>query len=282
MAVPQPQPRTFRIANLNCDTPVPNVRPKYETYGAMFHPLLVNAAKRTAPHVTIESSEFDVVLGEYPESLDDFDALLITGSASSSYDDADWIRKLGAYLRDTYQSNPRIKIFGSCFGHQIISDYILDGYGAKVEKDPNGWEVGVHEIKLNDEFRRLFSSEAATSPEVPSSLRLQFVHADHVRLAKDLPKSWISMGTSKHCQTQGFCQPGRVLTFQGHFEFDRWVNAEILKVFGAAWEEKARNEALEQIDADDDSDAAAELIVKFFVGQGRSGGNGLETPPVTA
>lgn len=262
----------------------------------MFHPLLVNAAKRTAPHVTIESSEFDVVLGEYPESLDDFDALLITGSASSSYDDADWIRKLGTYLRDTYQSNPRIKIFGSCFGHQIISDYILDGYGAKIEKDPNGWEVGVHEIKLSDEFRRLFSSEAsasqdpdreatpeaATSPDVPSSLRLQFVHADHVRLAKDLPKSWISMGTSKHCQTQGFCQPGRVLTFQGHFEFDRWVNAEILKVFGAAWEEKALNDALEQIDADDDSAAAAELIVKFFVGQGRGDGNGLETPPVTA
>jgi GMP synthase-like glutamine amidotransferase len=262
----------------------------------MFHPLLVEAARRTTPHITIESTEFDVVMGEYPESLDDFDALLVTGSASSSYDDAEWIRKLGQYLKEVYQSNPRIRIFGSCFGHQILSDYLLDGYGAKVEKDPNGWEIGVHEIKLNEEFRQLFGSEAqlglerastpeaASTAEVPSSLRLQFVHADHVRLdpAKQMPKSWVSMGTTEHCSVQGFCQPGRVLTFQGHFEFDRFVNTEVLKVFGASWEEARREKALQQIDADDDAAAAAELVLKFFVGQGNYGGNGLDTPPVIA
>jgi GMP synthase-like glutamine amidotransferase len=269
----------------------------------MFHPLLVEAAKRTAPHVTLESTEFDVVMGEYPESLDDFDALLVTGSASSSYDDAEWIRRLGRYLRTVYDSEPRIKLFGSCFGHQIISDYILDGYGAKVQKDPGGWEIGVHEIKLNDEFRRLFSSVApqagaggagvlgrestpdeAACADVPSSLRLQFVHADSVRLdpSKQLPESWISMGATKHCPVQGFCEPGRVLTFQGHFEFDRVVNTEVIKVFGASWEKSRIDDALRQIDAEDDSEAAAELVLKFFVGQERSGGNGLETPPVSA
>lgn len=292
-----PQNRTFRIANLNCDTPVPNVRPKYETYGSMFHPLLVAAARRTAPSVTIESTDFDVVMGNYPENLDDFDALLLTGSASSSYDDAEWIRKLGRYVRDVYQSQPRIKMFGSCFGHQVIADYLLDQCGAKVEKDPNGWEIGVHEIQLSEEFRRLFSAEwpgvqglgrpstpDATFSEVPPSLQLQFVHADHVRVdpSKKLPKSWISMGNTKHCKVQGFCQAGRVLTFQGHFEFDRFVNSEVLKVFGASWEESTREAALKQIDADDDSDVAAELVLKFFIEQGVPGGNGLETPPVSA
>ncbi|KAH8177501.1 Class I glutamine amidotransferase-like protein [Sarocladium implicatum] len=296
-----PQPRTFRIANLNCDTPVPNVRPTFETYGRMFHPLLAAAAERTAPHITIESTEFDVVLGHYPETLDDFDALLITGSAASSYDDAEWIRKLGQYIRAVYQSNPRVRMFGSCFGHQIISDYLLDGFGAKCEKDPAGWEIGVHEVKLSEEFRRIFDSKAleakalerpptpddSTGKEVPSSLKLQFVHADHVRIEEPekLPSDWINVGTSQHCAVQGICQPGRVLTLQGHFEFDRFVNSEVLKVFGASWEEGARDKALRQIDADDDSAVAAELVLQFFVShfvsQERSVGGQPQTPPVT-
>ncbi|KAK0383333.1 hypothetical protein NLU13_9246 [Sarocladium strictum] len=301
--------RTLRIANLNCDTPVPNVRPRHHTYGSMFHPLLVAAAQRTAPHVAIRSTDFDVVTGEYPETLDDFDALLVTGSASSSYDDAEWIRGLARYLREVYQSQPRVKMFGSCFGHQIISDSILNAYGAKVEKDPKGWEIGVHEIKLSDAFRQLFatapgselqaqpqpaSSDRALTPEdvpvsssskVPSSLRLQFVHADHVRLdpAIDLPASWIPVGSTEHCAVQGFCQPGRVLTFQGHFEFDRFVNTEVLHVFGASWEQSVRDKVLRQIDADDDSQVAAELVLQFFLGMGSGGGHGgVETPPVVA
>lgn len=293
-----PLPRTFRIANLNCDTPVPSVRATYETYGRMFHPLLAAAAERTAPHITIKSTEFDVVMGQYPETLDDYDALLITGSAASSYDDAEWIRNLGQYIRTVYQSNPRIKLFGSCFGHQIISDYLLDGFGATCEKDPAGWEIGVHEVKLSEEFRRIFDSrsldaraiERPPTPDetagknVPSTLQLQFVHADHVRLddIKKLPADWINVGSSKHCAVQGFCQPGRVLTLQGHFEFDRFVNSEVLKVFGASWDDEVREKSLRQIDADDDSAVAAELVLQFFVNQERGVGHGTETPPVTA
>lgn len=297
-------PQLLRIANLNADTPVPNVRPQYQTYGSMFHPLLVQAAREIAPGLTVKSTEYDTVLGEYPASLSDFDAILVTGSASSSYDDAKWIRKLGAYLRDVYVNHPHVRIFGSCFGHQILCQSLLEEYGAVVEKDPNGWEIGVHEICLNDQFRRIFASkpsiegeEAANSrlltPEresesppatVPPSLRLQFVHADHVRLdpTKRLPDSWIPMGSSKHCNVQGFCEPGRVLTFQGHFEFDRFVNTEVLKVFGAAWDEDVRQKSLEQIDANDDSLAAAQMVLRFFTSEKRAADPGLLTPPLLA
>ncbi|KAK7431553.1 hypothetical protein QQZ08_001771 [Neonectria magnoliae] len=264
---------TIRIAMLNADTPVPNVRAKSKTYGTIFHNLLSDAASRISPHVKIESADFDVVLGEYPESTADFDAMIVTGSASSAYDDQPWINKLDAYLATVYDTCPRLKIFGSCFGHQILCQGLLGAFGCKVEKDPKGWELGVHGIRLTDDFRKAFPSakkaltrSTTVSHSHDDTVRLQFVHADHVKLpAEGLPKPWMLVGATEHCAVQGVYEPRRVLTFQGHFEFDRFVNSETIKVFGAKWEPKQYQRAMDLIDADDDAQAAAEIVLKFLL-----------------
>ncbi|KAF7552128.1 hypothetical protein G7Z17_g4533 [Cylindrodendrum hubeiense] len=267
---------TIRIAMLNADTPVPNVSARSKTYGTIFHKLLSDAASRISPHVKVESTDYDVVRGEYPESASDFDAILVTGSASSAYYDETWIHKLQEYLGMIYDTCPRLKIFGSCFGHQIICQSLLGEFGCKVEKNPKGWELGVHGIRLTDEFRTAFpsagkASALTSSPDqllisAPEIMRLQFVHADHVAVsAEGLPKSWISVGETKQCGVQGVFEPSRVLTFQGHFEFDRFVNGETVKVFGAKWEPKEFQKAMDAIDADDDAQAAAEIVLRFLL-----------------
>ncbi|KAI0144515.1 class I glutamine amidotransferase-like protein [Xylariaceae sp. FL1272] len=272
--------RTSRIAMLNTDTPVPNVFAKMGSYGAIFHSLLAAAASRVAPHLTIESEDFNVVLGEYPQDISQFDVILVTGSAASAYDDADWIHRLSTYLQNMYRQLPEIKMFGSCFGHQIICQALLEAQGVYVEKNPAGWEIGVQDMHLTHEFvealgpgrdrprMSLPHSGGAVSPAVaPRIMRQQFVHADHVNIPPQstIPEDWIIVGTTQKCAVQGMYQAGRVLTYQGHFEFDRFVNSETLKVFGAMWEPELLQAGLDQIDLDDDADWAAEVVVQFIL-----------------
>lgn len=118
---------TVRIAMLNVEAPVPNVRAERgATYGRIFHELLSQAAKRVAPHVVVQSVDFDVVHGEYPGAPgDDFDVLVITGSTALAYDDHSWIHELDRFISKVYHDSPKLKIFGSCFGHQIFCQSLL-------------------------------------------------------------------------------------------------------------------------------------------------------------
>ena len=287
--------QTLRIAMLNADIPVPNVFQRRGTYGNIFHELLNAAASRISPSTNIESIDYDVRKSEYPPNLYEIDIILITGSASSSYDDVDWIHELESYVLSLYVNHPHIKMFGSCFGHQLICQSLLKAHGVVVEKDPNGWELGVKEIQLTEEFRRTLGRASKSAQQevlkaLPEKMRLQFVHADHVKLPSyALLESWVVMGSTPHCAVQGVYQPGRVLTYQGHFEFDKFMNTETLTIFGAAWDPKVLKETLEACDAEDDSEEAAEIVLQFLLE--RSNGNekvevtrvvvgGLLTPPL--
>lgn len=103
---------------------------------------------------------FDAERGQLPgwSSLDEFDAVLITGSSKnqpfntvgnsrrlikvfigySAFDSQPWIRKLGSFIEGAYtlllnssknfltnnlaiyKDKPNIRLLGSCFGHQLI------------------------------------------------------------------------------------------------------------------------------------------------------------------
>ncbi|KAF2123022.1 class I glutamine amidotransferase-like protein [Lophiotrema nucula] len=287
-------PTTIRIAMLNADIPVSNVLSQRGTYGNIFHTLLSQAASRISPDTSIISTDYDVREGQYPLSLSDVDVILITGSASSAYDNLEWIHRLDDYVYDVYTNYPRIKMFGSCFGHQLICQSLLREFGVTVEKDPNGWELGVKKVELADEFidaLKASSKTAACRPleKAPKSVRLQMVHADHVNIPSDhtMPSSWTTFGSTKHCRVQGVYQPNRVLTFQGHFEFDRFINSETMKVFGAAWDREVLQQTLEAIDAEDDSRVAAKIVLRFMTEKSPVKGTatravvgGLLTPPL--
>ncbi|KAF1835598.1 class I glutamine amidotransferase-like protein [Decorospora gaudefroyi] len=283
--------QTLRICMLNADVPVPAVaNTRAPTYGRIFHHLLLSAATtlKITPSITITSTDFDVTRNEYPTSLSEFDAIVISGSASSAYDDLPWIRKLTTWVRSAYACHPRVKIFGSCFGHQLVCHALLGAYGVKVEKDGKGWELGVKEITLHDRFRKTFGKGLEGQKEVVDALRLQFVHHDHVVIPEmdALPASWMTVGNTWHCAVQGVYEGGRVFTLQGHFEFDRFVNSETIKFFFPTWQPKVLEETLEMIDADDDSVVAATMVLEFFLNDVEQKtatyavAGGLLTPPL--
>ncbi|KAF4636389.1 hypothetical protein G7Y89_g1699 [Cudoniella acicularis] len=261
--------KTLNIAVLDCDIPVPNVYAERGQYSDIFAALLRDAAatSQELSQLSLKFKQYDTVRGDLPSrsDLNDLDAIIITGSASSAYDNELWIKSLADFCRVLYNSYLNIKIFGSCFGHQILCHALFSATGKNVVgRNPKGWELGVQPINISPSFLRQFGP-VTSNPENSHQLRLQFVHADHVTMSA-FPEGFYSIGSSSHCAFQGVWQKGRVLTYQGHAEFDRFVNSETLKVFGKpTWEKAFLAEALTMVDQEDDAIWAATVMLKFFL-----------------
>ncbi|KAF3765359.1 class I glutamine amidotransferase-like protein [Cryphonectria parasitica EP155] len=274
------QHHRIRVAMLNADTSNPNTYANMGTFGDILHYVLAAAASRLSTGLAIEHETFDVVRGEYPASVFGFDAVMITASSASSYDDQPWIRTLQEYLMSLYQENSHIRIFGSCFGHHLICQTLLGGCGVRVEKHPNGWEVGVSNVAFTSDFMKAFSQSHSVASGFKQGsgrkMRLQFVHADQVVLppsaTASLPSPWTLVGSTEHCFVQGVYHPGRVLTLQGHFEFDKFEGRETMRIFGAE-DNLGGNSLSDQapvVDAEDfkdDGDLMAEMVVRFLAGE---------------
>lgn len=306
-----PEARCLRVAMLNADTSVPNVYADLGTFGDILHRKLVAAAGRKYDGLSIVHSVYNVVVGEYPNSLDDWDAVFITASAAAAYGDEAWIKKLEEYIVMTYTKHPDIKLFGSCFGHHIICQALLKDHGVRVARRPSGWEIGVIKVKFTDEFRDVFAHSWAETVkhsylqlpnrlptpesengdgvdnasflfervdrEVPKEAFLEFVHADEVVMPSPhflLPKPWVLLGSTEHCKFPGVFLPGRVLTLQGHFEFDTFKSQETARIFGAAEasdqdQENGNGVGKAPGPEYDDGEAVVDILVRFLA-EGRA------------
>jgi len=136
---------------------------------------------------------FTVVDGHFPQSVDDADGWLITGSKHGAYEDHAWIPPLEQFIRDTYaDGRPMI---GVCFGHQIIAQAM----GGTVEKWKNGWAVGRQTYDFMGE-------------KIP----LNAWHKDQVT---KLPETATLIATNDFCENAALLYGDRMLTVQPHPEF---------------------------------------------------------------
>ncbi|KAF7591635.1 hypothetical protein BBP40_001274 [Aspergillus hancockii] len=216
------------------------------------------------------------------------DGILITGAAAGAYDTAiyPWIKPLESYIQTVYHQFPHVKWFGSCFGHQIIAQALLStsaphcppGPAVKVEISPNGHEMGLVPIALSPTFMSSFPGLGEKLAGPQKQMRLQMIHGDWVVPATgaatpdaELPTGWVNIGSTEKCPIQGLYYPGRTLTYQGHFEFDAFVNRETCLAFGRrlGWSEEVTGRYVGLIEGEgeeDDSKVAAEVVMMFFVG----------------
>jgi GMP synthase-like glutamine amidotransferase len=290
----------LHIAIFDLDVPVPTVYAARGLYSSQFARLLAAAAARLSQsqslppgkQITISTSSYDVIGGIFPPAhllqrsspgaggKESINGILLTGSSTSAYhaDQHPWISSLQAFLAEVYVNHPHIKLFGSCFGHQMLARTLVPG--CVVEACPGGYEIGVHAIALKEEFVERFgfgfpslsSRTSASVVERKKEMRLQFIHGDWVVCEAGLPDDWVNLGSTPRCPIQGLYLPGRVLTFQGHFEFDVFVNWETGVVLG--WWGGGDGEiverylrAIEAGDGKDDAEVAAEMVVWFFAGE---------------
>lgn len=94
-------------------------------------------------------------------------AILITGSGRSAYDDLPWVNALAEMVREVLaQSTTRL--FGFCFGHQIIAHAL----GGVVGKRPSSYILGSETIEPSHE---LWISKIGSEPR-----HLLEAHGDEV------------------------------------------------------------------------------------------------------
>ncbi|KAG8221557.1 class I glutamine amidotransferase-like protein [Butyriboletus roseoflavus] len=106
----------------------------------------------------------------YPPDSLQYDGLLITGSRASAYEDIEWINNLVAYVKRIVTEKPSLKVFGICFGHQIIARAL----GGSCVQNNGLWEVAVTTVQLAPLGKAIFGAD---------QLDLQQMHRDHVPTA---------------------------------------------------------------------------------------------------
>lgn len=149
-------PPPLRLAILEADKPQPQTRDRYGGYTGLFTSLLSDAAATLSPPETVlqglSVTGFDIVhdLHTYP-SLDDIDAVLITGSHHTAHDNDPWIIRLVDFARRAIATG-RVRVVGVCFGHQIVGRAM----GARLGRSDKGWEISVTEVNLTDKGRDIF------------------------------------------------------------------------------------------------------------------------------
>ncbi|KAL6796665.1 class I glutamine amidotransferase-like protein [Trichoderma afarasin] len=209
-------PQPLRLLILEADTPQPITNAKYGGYRGVFTALLTAAAESMVPPrqlsdvATITAHNIVEDMQSYPP-LDDVDAVLITGSRHTAYEDDPWILKLVEYARQAIDTG-RIKVVGVCFGHQIIGRAM----GARLGRSDKGWEVAVTEVDLTDKGKAIFQLD---------KMRIHQMHRDVVL---EFPKGAVPLGGNDMCPVQAMYSPGRYISVQGHPEFTGDIVTEVL------------------------------------------------------
>ena len=157
----------------------------------------------TSHGLDFKGETFEITKGEWPV-VDDFDAIVISGSPNSAYEALDWIAELELLVQDAYAKDK--KLIGVCFGHQIIAKAL----GGKVQNADEGWLLGVHDIEV--------TQRKAWMEPFQEQAKLYFINHDQVT---DLPVDAEVLAGNASCPRGMFSIGNQVFCLQAHPEQDK-------------------------------------------------------------
>jgi GMP synthase-like glutamine amidotransferase len=169
-------------------------------YQEEYSTLIMEFSRRVFPDKLVK--DYKVAQGEWPQSIDECEVWLITGSPKAAYDPDPWIEELKKFVvrLDAHKK----KLIGICFGHQVISAAL----GGEVIQSPKGWGVGVREFEITQQQKWM-------KPPL-QQVSLLFSHQDQVVA---LPKGAKLLAQDGFCEFQMYQLADHILTLQGHPEF---------------------------------------------------------------
>lgn len=203
-------------------------------YGEMFAELLGGHGFTFRPYKL-----FDM---EFPDSPEDCDAWLITGSRLGTYDDDPLIAPLEDLVRAIIAK--RRQLLGICFGHQIIAQAL----GGEVRKWPGGWCLGITEYAGTD-----------------GPFRLNAFHQDQVTR---LPRDAVLTASNETCANAGFRIGETVQTYQAHPEYTNPIFTAMVEKRREILPSDRVAEAETKLDQFPDTEAiVAEMVAHLKKGQ---------------
>lgn len=175
-------------------------------YGGAYEDFFIKALQAVDPSLSFKS--YWVFEDEFPQSVDECDGWLVTGSKSGVYENLPWMLRLQDHIKESYQRS--IPVVGVCFGHQILAAAL----GGRVEKASVGWGLGFHRYELQEPLKG-----------IEGTLDLYAIHQDQV---VELPKDARVLASNTHCSYAALAYKGRALSFQPHPEFSRQFETDLI------------------------------------------------------
>lgn len=130
---------------------------------------------------------------DFPQSVQDADGWLITGSRHGVYEDHGFIAPLEQFIRDAFDAG--LPVAGICFGHQMMAQAL----GGQVGKFPGGWAVGAQDYDFEGE-----------------SLTLNAWHQDQVLTPPDTART---VASNAFCPFAALSYGDQGYSVQAHPEF---------------------------------------------------------------
>jgi GMP synthase-like glutamine amidotransferase len=125
--------------------------------------------------------------GHLPDSIDDYQGVIIPGSFSSAYDTDLWIQELSQFIQTRLVPSQKPTL-GVCFGHQLYANSFPTGGAVKC---PAGIQAGRKQFQATDAGQRLLQQ---------ANVDLYYSHGDMV---ETLPECALSLGGNDQVPIQG-------------------------------------------------------------------------------
>lgn len=175
----------LKLGILKAGPVAPELYVKYGDYASSFEHLLGPG--------NYEIESWDIFESCFPESVDQCDAWLISGSRYGVYEKHPWIPTLMDFIRSCYSA--KMPLVGVCFGHQAMAQAL----GGEVEKYSGGWCVGRTGYTFNGK-----------------QIHLNAWHQDQV---VSLPPGATVLGSNDFCKYAFLSYGPQTFSLQPHPEF---------------------------------------------------------------
>ncbi len=144
---------------------------------------------------------YDISEDQFPNSIDEYQGILVTGSPASVHDDFNWIQRLADLIILADEKNKRI--VASCFGHQLIAKT----FGGEVSANENGWLIGNYQLNITRKFDWMSDMVEQTG----------LYHFNQERVTR-LPDDAISFASAEEYSDFAYTLGDNILSVQGHPE----------------------------------------------------------------
>lgn len=169
---------------------------QYGEYPEMFVSLLGYVADHT------NFRAWSMMEGKMPDSPQDCDAWIVTGSKHGVYDPLPWIEPGCEFVRSCIEAN--VPVLGVCFGHQLLAKAM----GGRVEKSERGWTLG----------RQTYNVVARPDwmEDAPEQISFRSIHQDQI---VEPPPGATLVARSDQCPYAMMAYGDCGFTIQAHPEF---------------------------------------------------------------
>ncbi|MGF1682237.1 glutamine amidotransferase-related protein [Photobacterium minamisatsumaniensis] len=235
----------MKIGILLCDDVRTELQPAHGNYPEMFSTLI----EQTDSSIRLQF--YRVIDGQYPQSLDECDGYISSGSKFSVYDESRWIYTFKAFVHQLYTQH--IPFVGICFGHQMIAWAL----GGEVTRSDHGWGLGIKGVNFE---AAALKQHSWLTPHI-EQFSLVVSHQDQIL---EPPKNTTILAGSTFCPYSMILVGEHFLGIQGHPEFTPEYSSDLIEARKELYPQATAEKAIVSLQQPTHAREVSQWVVNFI------------------